>query len=295
MCRLLLTLTRWVCVNGEILWGLSPRRCAAYSLYRPSQMRICRMKVRWTLDCHRVSQLTGPDLGSLQVLHDALSSRKDDSVKAADVQLGQVLHLQAVTEARRLRHHVPASNHQFRKGPTPGHGWTSCPTCCPQMQAASSCGPSPASAAGLEQTSGSEPRCGSGGTWCCRHRCASHLCVQRSTNGPQRYSLDSFVDIRPVPPATSREDLQPRRMSGTTSCLSVLSAVWTRFTYHSNICVSPVAIVTVMDESDGLARQNRQRLFGQKIPGYLHVSLYAWWCLWDGFWQDGSYKYQQVT
>ena len=39
-----------------------------------------------------------------------MASRKDDSIEAVDIQDGQVLHLDlslAVTEASRLRHHVP--------------------------------------------------------------------------------------------------------------------------------------------------------------------------------------------
>lgn len=39
-----------------------------------------------------------------------MASREDDSVKAADVQFGQIVHLHralAVAESRRLHHHVP--------------------------------------------------------------------------------------------------------------------------------------------------------------------------------------------
>lgn len=47
---------------------------------------------------------------SSQILGDAMASRKDDSIKAVDIQLGQVLHLHhslTMTEASCLDHHVP--------------------------------------------------------------------------------------------------------------------------------------------------------------------------------------------
>ncbi len=47
---------------------------------------------------------------SSQILGDAVASRKDDGIKAVDIQLGQVLHLHhplTVAEASRLHHHVP--------------------------------------------------------------------------------------------------------------------------------------------------------------------------------------------
>lgn len=46
---------------------------------------------------------------SSQILGDTVASRKDDSIKAVDIQLGQVLHLRhslTMTEASRLHHHV---------------------------------------------------------------------------------------------------------------------------------------------------------------------------------------------
>lgn len=45
-----------------------------------------------------------------QILDDAVASREDDSIKAVDIQLGQVLHLHhslTMTEASGLHHHVP--------------------------------------------------------------------------------------------------------------------------------------------------------------------------------------------
>lgn len=46
----------------------------------------------------------------LQILDDTVATGKDDGIKAVDIQLGQVLHLHhslIMTEASRLRHHVP--------------------------------------------------------------------------------------------------------------------------------------------------------------------------------------------
>lgn len=45
-----------------------------------------------------------------QILSDTIATRKDDSIKAVDIQLGQVLHLHIsliMTEPSRLHHHVP--------------------------------------------------------------------------------------------------------------------------------------------------------------------------------------------
>lgn len=45
-----------------------------------------------------------------QILSNAVATGKDDSIKAVDIQLGQVLHLHVsliMTEASRFNHHVP--------------------------------------------------------------------------------------------------------------------------------------------------------------------------------------------
>lgn len=83
------------------------------------------------------------------------------------------------------------------------------PTGSPQSQAASSCGPSRAFAVDLEQRSGSERRCGSGGTWCWgqRGKVASLHGDTLEECVTFWYSLHSLVDISPVPPAAAWENL----------------------------------------------------------------------------------------
>lgn len=159
--------------------------------------------------------------------------------------------------------------------------WSAClnePTGSLQRQAAFSCGRSHASAVDLERTSGSGHRCGSGGTWCwgqsCELPCVRVNSIMHISWSQQEwYSLNPLMDISPVPPAASWENLKHMDSPNNNHTHAHGSASFHRFicnTYHCNISISPVAVVTVVHKAGRLARKNSQCLFWQQSPGCQH-------------------------
>lgn len=158
------------------------------------------------------------------------------------------------------------------------------PTGSRQRQVVFSHGPSHASAADLEQTSGSERRYGSGGTWCWGQSCKItisvwwnainwHFCPELCS--PDTHYTPSWTSVpshQPHPEKTCNTlgFTNPHNNIFSTFFFFLSDAVLICFTYHCNIGISPVAIVTMVNKAGRLTRENSQCLFWQQSPGCQH-------------------------
>lgn len=88
--------------------------------------------------------------------------------------------------------------------------------------------------------------------------------------GKVPYSLNSLVDVSPIPPAASGEHLESTWVTFTSPQSQFLLS--RSHSHHSDVGVPPVAVISMVNEARRLASQKSQSLLGQQSPGGLHDS-----------------------